>query len=222
MLPAHRVGPRLAGASGEASKKPGPIWPTARGSLGGRPCRLRLARDGHRSPAIDGADRRDRRPEEQVIHLHSESASNEPDEGGRSARRRGVYPPRRRRVNSDRRLCRQPDSRRGGAARRISSRHDFLSDDREGSTATGHRRLFLTHARYEHQQPGPSVPIDRLPTRRHELEATRSRSRRQLSRLTTSVRKPGRSGRRRTPREHLTGIGRDEGRVVSSPWAAHA
>jgi hypothetical protein len=109
-------------ASGEASKKPGAHLAHGSWFARGRPCRLRLARDGHRSPAFVGADRRDGRPEEQVIHLHSESASNEPDEGGRSARRRAVYPPPSRRVNLRGRLCRQRDSdagrRRWGPFRR--------------------------------------------------------------------------------------------------------
>src|SRR5439155_1711637 len=40
-------------------KAGGPIWPTARGSLGGGPAAFLLARDGRKSPAVVGAERRD-------------------------------------------------------------------------------------------------------------------------------------------------------------------
>jgi hypothetical protein len=57
-------------------KAGGPIWPTARGLSGRRSCRLRLARDGRRSPAIDGADRRGRASEGRH-RSHSEVSSCE-------------------------------------------------------------------------------------------------------------------------------------------------
>ena len=54
-LAARDAGPGLPGAAGKGIKKAGgPIWPTARGSSGRRSYRLRLARDGRRSPAITG------------------------------------------------------------------------------------------------------------------------------------------------------------------------
>ena len=61
--------------AGKGIKKAGgPIWPTARGLSGRRSCRLRLARDGHRSPARGDADRRRRVPED-AVHRHSEGPS---------------------------------------------------------------------------------------------------------------------------------------------------
>src|SRR5688572_9428683 len=65
----------LLGGRGKGIKKAGGlIWPTARVLSGRRSCRLRLARDGHRSPAIRSADRR-RGASEIQQHLHSETAS---------------------------------------------------------------------------------------------------------------------------------------------------
>ena len=69
--------------AGKGIKKAGGlIWPTARVLSGRRSCRLRLARDGHRSPAIPDAIGRHVASEIQQ-HLHSETASKlELDEGG--------------------------------------------------------------------------------------------------------------------------------------------
>src|SRR6266436_1512910 len=56
----RRVGlAALKGSVGNASKKPGPIWPTARGSRFRRFYRLRLTRDGRRSPVNGAGERRD-------------------------------------------------------------------------------------------------------------------------------------------------------------------
>ena len=67
--------PRRPGGAGKGIKKAGGlIWPTARVLSGRRSCRLRLARDGHRSPAIRGADGR-RGASEIQQHRHSETAS---------------------------------------------------------------------------------------------------------------------------------------------------
>jgi len=73
-LAARDAGPWSAarmvrGKAVEHQKSRGPIWPTARAPSGRRSCRLRLARDGHRSPAIHCADGR-RGASEEVLHRH--------------------------------------------------------------------------------------------------------------------------------------------------------
>src|SRR6266566_1227419 len=72
----HQVGlTALKGSLGNASKKPGPIWPTARGSLVRRIDRLRLTRDGRRSPVVVATEWRDRAVDPEG-HLHLGAASS--------------------------------------------------------------------------------------------------------------------------------------------------
>jgi hypothetical protein len=110
----HRVASRLVmwvpvlpGGAGKGIKKAGGlIWPTARVLSGRRSCRLRLARDGHRSPAIPRADRRHGASEIQQ-HLHSETASK--------------Y-----------QLARARDLHTGGQSRRVAGAVSTSSDDDVG------------------------------------------------------------------------------------------
>src|SRR5262249_16377271 len=74
--PAHRVGlaARVTALAGERHQKSrGPDLAHGSGFVWWRLRRLSLARDGHRSPARVDANGRRRRPEEEVVHLHSES-----------------------------------------------------------------------------------------------------------------------------------------------------
>jgi hypothetical protein len=73
-------------------KAGGPIWPTARGLLGGGVTAASSARGGHRSPAIGSAGRRGDGAEEQLVP-HSEAASWRAGHGGRRSTGRGVYAP---------------------------------------------------------------------------------------------------------------------------------
>ena len=62
----------VPGGAGKGIKKAGgPIWPTARGLSGRRSCRLRLARDGHRSPACAIRDGRNASGGEERLRHHS-------------------------------------------------------------------------------------------------------------------------------------------------------
>jgi hypothetical protein len=113
-------------------KSRGPIWPSARGFGFRRSCRLRLARDGHRSPTNVRAVRRDRALEK-VLHRHSDPS---PIAGrGRAICHagRGVYAPGPDGVN----LAEGPVGRRRGASRR-SAASGFTTSG--AATWRSHRR----------------------------------------------------------------------------------
>jgi hypothetical protein len=88
-------GSTARGASRGIKKAGGPSGPRLVVRTCGGFDRLRLARDGHRSPAIVGADRRDRRPEpEEFSRRHSEEPSSCASRvaGGRRAGRQSRRP----------------------------------------------------------------------------------------------------------------------------------
>ena len=137
---------------GRASKKPGArSGPRLVALSGRRSYRLRLARDGHRSPAIDGADRRDARRRRCVIFIFRAASASGVDggqsnPGGQSTGRR------------------RPESRRGSVlgrfVREVPSRVREGRDEAVADAGHGRDEARVPIVVLELDAQAADVPVD--------------------------------------------------------------